>query len=83
MLDFDYNLCPDYNEQVFEGACKKIEERYPDIIKKEIVVDEDFSCFQTYLLNKKQIRVNNDWLIGAVYVESDVDLSELFGKKSL
>lgn len=82
-LNFDYNINAEASKEIFDKSCKKIEEKYSNIKKENLLMDVDGSLCQVYFLDGKEIRVQNDYLVGALYVESDVDLSELFGKKYL
>ncbi|MEG1501586.1 MAG: hypothetical protein RR396_06470 [Clostridiales bacterium] len=78
MLSFDYTLCGYNNNDIFYGACKKIEQAILDIKKEKLLIDVDDSLLQKYILDGKRIIVQNDFEVGAVYIQSDIDLSALF-----
>ena len=57
----------------FKEACEKIEKRFPNITKKKFLVDVDGSLVQTYILNGKEIKVFDDYYVGAVYLRAETD----------
>ena len=46
--------------------------------KKKILIDVDGSLIQIYRIPDGEIVVYNDYEVGAVYADSDIDLSALF-----
>ena len=77
---FDYTILPDNSPKKFKEACKLIEMAYLNAIKKKFLIDVDGSTIQTYTIDDKDIDVFDDYDVGAVYVRSEIDLSELFVK---
>lgn len=75
---FDFTIHPDNNPTEFKQACSKIETLFPKAIKSKLLVDVDGSTIQTYLQDGKEIKVYDDYDIGAVFVRSEIDLSEIF-----
>ncbi len=79
-LKFDYNINTEASKEIFDKTCKKIEKKYSNIKKENLLADVDGSLCQVYFLDGKEIRVQNDYLVGALYVESDIDLGDLFNE---
>ena len=76
---YQYSVWPDNSVEQFKKACTQIEKTIPIISKRKLVIDVDGSMIQQYTgLNNKEIVVFDDYEIGAVYVDSDIDLSYLF-----
>ena len=75
---FDYNIYSDNSPEKFKETCKKIEQVYPNVIKRKLLIDVDGSTIQTYTENGKDIDVYDDYDIGAVFVKSEINLDELF-----
>lgn len=75
---FDYNIYTDNSSKKFKEACKRIEQMYPNAIKKKLLVDVDGSTIQTYTEKGKDIDVYDDYDIGAVFVKSEINLDKIF-----
>lgn len=75
---FDFTVNKNNSPQDFKYACLRIERFFPDLIKKQLLVDVDGSTIQTYLKDGKDIDVFDDYDVGAVYVKSEVDISVAF-----
>lgn len=75
---FEYNIYAENSVEKFKEACVRIETAFPQAIKKKLLVDVDGSLIQIFILEEKEIIVYDDYDIGAVFVESEVDLSNLF-----
>lgn len=75
---FDYNIYSDNSPEKFKETCKKIEQVYPNVIKRKLLIDVDGSTIQTYTENGKDIDVYDDYDIGAVFVKSEINLDKLF-----
>ena len=80
MIDFkyDYTIYPDNSPEKFKETCKIIEEKYPNALKSELLVDVDGSTIQTYTEDGKDIDIYDDYDFGAVYVKSAIDLGAIF-----
>lgn len=75
--EYDYTIHPDNSPEKFDavlGALKKA--GYGD---GRPINDVDGSTYQEYETKEGQIRVLDDYDIGAVYVLSDMDLTETLG----
>lgn len=73
---FDYNISSTADNLIFLKTCKDIEDNF-NLEHKPPVVDVDGSAVQVYQVNGKEIRVDIDILIDAVFVVSDIDLSHI------
>lgn len=79
-------LYPIYNEmskKEFSKTCRKIQNGLKGLEREEIIEDIGYSQIQIYYLEGQKIGVYNDECIDAVYVCSDVELSEILGVNSI
>lgn len=74
---FDYNIHPDNSPKIFKQTCAIIEAAIPEAIKRKLLVDVDGSTIQTFTKDGKDIDVYDDYDIGAVFVKSEIDLSDI------
>ncbi|MBQ6638144.1 MAG: hypothetical protein IJH82_05765 [Lachnospiraceae bacterium] len=74
---YNYTVCKDNNPREFRLACDLIEKNNK-VEKKRLAVDVDGSTIQAYSINGKEVVVFDDYDVGAVFVESDINLSDLF-----
>lgn len=74
---FSYNVFKEASDAKFNNACKKIENSL-NIEKKPPIIDVDGSIIQIYTDGNKNVKVYNDYEVDAVYIDSDIDLSQLF-----
>ena len=49
-----------------------------DCDKEKLLIDVDGSLLQDYFINGKKIRVQNDCDVYSVYVDSEIDLKDIF-----
>lgn len=75
---YSYNICTNADETIFKKQCSALEKRIPNIAKGRLLEDVDGSKTQFYRKDGKEIIVKNSYYIGAVYVESDVELTQFF-----
>ncbi len=76
---YSYNIEPEADVEAFLRACSMIENANMNGIRKtDFAIDVDGSLIQFYQVPEGEIKVLNDCEVGAVYVDSDVDLSALF-----
>ncbi len=75
---FEYTICNQADENIFRKQCLALEKNIPDLIKENTLEDVDGSLTQLYSLYNKRVSVHSSENIGAVYVESDVDLKPFF-----
>lgn len=79
--DFHYSIYPENSPKHFKAVCTLIEGAYPDATKRKLAVDVDGSTIQLYTVSGKDIVVFDDYDVGAVFVESDIDISALIGER--
>ena len=76
---YSYNIEPEADVEAFLRACSMIENANINGIQKtDFAIDVDGSLLQFYQAPEGEIKVLNDCEVGAVYADSDVDLSALF-----
>ncbi|MCD8090346.1 MAG: hypothetical protein LUD81_06960 [Clostridiales bacterium] len=75
---YEYRVHTENSPKKFKEACKKIEENFPNTIKRKLLIDVDGSTIQTFTEGNKDIDVFDDYDVGAVYINSEIDLGELF-----
>ncbi len=75
---YDYTIYPDNSTEKFKETCKKIERKYTNAIRKDLLVDVDGTLIQRYIVDNKSIIVYDDYYIGSVFVKSEITLDELF-----
>lgn len=75
--DFDYNYHPEFSREKFAVVCAEIEKQIPGLtITKDYVDFLDGDNIRLYETPQgAEIRIDNDWLIGAVFVQSDIPLT--------
>lgn len=77
---YEYTINQNYSVTAFKNACSRIEKLFPHCEKERLYVDIlDDDMIQIYHKDGKLIKVVNDFLVDAVYVESEVSLNRLFG----
>lgn len=73
--EFEYSIYPDNSSSIFDETCEKIDRAFKDAEKQEKLVDVDGSTIQRFHIDGKKVVVYDDYDVGAVYVESDINLS--------
>ena len=76
-VEFDYTIYPDNSPQVFKNTCENISAAFPNNQKKKLLIDVDGSTIQIFLVNGEEIIVYDDYYVGAVYVKSKIDLTDI------
>ncbi|MDO4479059.1 MAG: hypothetical protein Q4B73_08510 [Lachnospiraceae bacterium] len=74
---FSYNISKNANNQAFKMVCSRIESGINEIKKEDLLVDVDGSLIQTYHTKNGEITVFNDYLVDAVYVDSELNLENV------
>ena len=78
---YSYTLSNQPDNTLFLKTCSLIEKRVSEITKEKLLMDVDGSCFQTYRIPQGMIKVSNDFEVYALYVDSDIDLTNVLGVK--
>ena len=71
---YDYNIASEYNIEIFEKVCQKIESNVIDLKKDALLFDVDTSAIQNYYNHSIKIQVFCDIEVDAVWVESGIEL---------
>lgn len=75
---FEYNICNQADEAIFEKQCLALEKNIPGLIKEDLLTDVDGSKVQKYNFNGSEVTVCNSYYLDEVYIESDIDLEQYF-----
>ncbi len=74
---FNYTISKHFDAALFRKACDELEKYIDNIVKEHYFYDFlDGDMKQEYLVNGKRIIVNNDSDVDALYIESEIDLSD-------
>ena len=75
---FSYTLSPNFEPRVFWTAVSKLDHFY-DFWQQVVWEDPlDGDLFKSYASGDHIIKVHCDWDVGAVYIDSSVDLKHIF-----
>ena len=80
---YSYNIRPETDEQAFADVFKTIESKLNGLKKEKLLIDVDGTLIQIYYLNNDEIVVYDDYDVDAVYVNSNVELDDVLGLKSI
>ena len=75
--EYDYTIHPDNSHDKFEAVRRVLWNN--GYGKGRLIVDVDGSTYQEYEVGSGEIIVLDDYDTGAVYVLSDIDLTEILG----
>ena len=78
---FHYSICTVPDEEIFIKQCKALEKNIDGLKKEKLLIDVDDSKIQIYYYNGKEIKVVNDYYVGALYVDSEIELEQFFKKE--
>ena len=63
---------------MFYRQCRALEKHVPDILKKKELENIDGGLIWIYETDGAQIIVKNDFYIGGVFVDSEIELTQFF-----
>ena len=75
---YSYTICTEFDEDIFIQQCNALEKNVPYIVKGQFLHDVDDTKIQFYNISGKEVKVVNDFDIDAVYVDSDIELTQFF-----
>ena len=75
---FSYNVSKNADQKAFFSTCALIETKIKNITKEDLLEDVDGTQIQIFNTPDGKIKVFNDYEVGAVYVDSEKDLKEIF-----
>ena len=72
---YEYNIYSEYNRDEFNKVVNLLKAKLKTIKETKYVEDPlDGDQLQTFITDKGKIVVKNDFMVGAVWVESDIEL---------
>ena len=71
---FRYVIHTDNSPKIFKETCKRVKEIFPDATEQKLLVDVDGSTIQTFTQEGKDIDVFDDYDIGIVFVQSEIEI---------
>lgn len=80
---FEYTICNQPDKNIFTKQCKALESHIPDIVKGKMLDDIDGSQTQIYAVKGKKVTIHNSYYVGAVYIQSEIELTHFFNKNAL
>ncbi len=75
---YSHTICTEFDENIFIKQCKTLEKNIPGIVKGKFLHDVDDTKIQFYSIAEKEVKVVNDFDVDAVYVDSDIELTQFF-----
>lgn len=79
---YSYTISKTISNTSFKKACAYVESFLKLYVKEPLLIDVDGSTSQTYIIAGGKITVSNDCEVDAVYIDSDVDLGEIWIRTS-
>ena len=76
---FSYTLSPNFEPKVFRAAVSTLDSIYGSWMQEFWEDPLDGDLFKSYASGDLIIKVHCDWDVGAVYIDSSVDLKDIFG----
>ena len=77
-FEFHYKIYDVPDEEIFYRQCTALENHIPGLTKERLLMDGDGSLYQIYYHEKGELTVNNDFMYGYLYIESDFDIEPYF-----
>lgn len=75
---YHYTICNVPDEELFYKQCAALEKNVPALEKDSLLEDVDGSLTQIYRKEEKEISVHNSEYIGALYIDSEIELTQFF-----
>ena len=81
---YHYTLDKHYSPATFMKGCSLLEQLEGIAVSGDLLTDHlDGSMIQVYAIDGKQIRIEADFMVDAVWVDSEIPLAHLFPWASL
>lgn len=77
---YHYTICNMPDEELFYKQCAALEKNIPGLEKEPLLEDVDGSLTQLYKKEEKEIAVHNSEYVGALYIDSEIELTQYFKK---
>lgn len=79
---YSYNIAPEFDTDAFWRVVNKLDAVLTGITNQQLIEDFlDGSLLKIYHVGDRVIRAECDWDIGAVFVDSEINLDAIFGDK--
>jgi len=75
---YHYTICDVPDEELFHKQCKALEKHIPSLKKENLLHDVDDSLTQVYKKDDAKISVHNSKYVGALYIDSEIELEQFF-----
>lgn len=77
--NYEYLICNEYNETVFNKLCEALEDGIPNLRKSDLLTDVDGSQVQIYYLGLNELTVHNSCdYYDEVYIKSEFCIDDFF-----
>lgn len=74
---YSYNISKNADRKAFDEVCGLIETKYKGLKKERLLIDVDGTQIQIYNAPDGKIKVYNDYEVDAVYIDSDIELTDI------
>ncbi len=74
----EYMICNQPDDEIFERQCAALLKHIPELTEEATLQDVDGSVIKRFNLSGKQIIVKNDYYIGGVFIQSEINLEQFF-----
>ena len=75
---YSYTICNYFAPEWFGKQCMALEKHIPQLEKISLLEDVDGSQYQKYKHPNGEIEVANDYMVDALYIESDFGIEPYF-----
>lgn len=75
---FEYMICNVPDKSIFDKQCNALRKKLPSATVKSRLEDVDGSQYITLDYQGYEIKVSNDYYIGGVFVQSEIELTQFF-----
>lgn len=75
---YSYTICNEFDSEIFSRQCQAIEKNIPNIRTVKKLQDVDGTETAEYIVDGKTLIVKNDYMVDAVYIDSDIDIDQFF-----
>lgn len=77
---FEYTISDSPNAEIYRRQCDALEKHVPGLKKLRELEDADGGRICLYQKDDARIKVINDFAVGGVFVDSEIDLTPFFAK---
>ncbi len=74
----EYMICNQPDDEIFERQCAALLKHIPGLTEEAMLQDVDGSVIKRFNLSGKPIIVKNDYYIGGVFIQSEINLEQFF-----